>query len=71
MKFTAELGVLSVNEKDVESDVMLVLENEGDEITKFVFTDGDKTIAITVDRDDLLEAVARVSGGDIRIAKED
>lgn len=73
VKLTAEIHITEVDGKGTEDDVSLIVENNDDDtLTNIVFFDReDKKLTITVDRDELLEAVARVSGGDIRLAKGD
>lgn len=70
MKLAAEILIREVDGKSADDDVMLEIVNDGGDETNLLFRCDDKKISITLDRDELLEAVARVSGNDIRIAKE-
>lgn len=66
MKITAEIDVRQVNGKDAEEGVTILVQTdpEDEQVLILVIEDADKDkrVSLAVDRDDLLEAVARLSG---------
>ncbi len=74
IKLSAEIHVTAVNGKETEEDVSLIIRDNDDGGIDLVIEDSgnEKEQVLSFDKDELMEAVARVAGGDIRIAtKED
>lgn len=73
VKFTAELHILNVDGKETEKDMSLVIEeNDDDGLDLVFFDDVEKKLTLSLDKDELVEAICRVAGGEIRmVAKED